>query len=223
MKQKTSLQERWFPLVSCMVCLFLFGIAQWSLRPAARVSAAAGPTAPLLSRDWGTDISDPFYAALPPLAPADLTAQLVSAPGVFTLPIVQQPEDQEIFVSTQPDVITQFRMPSYEGVTGLIAHNYLAGQEFYKLSLGQTFWVTYQNDSTRYAYRVTDIQRYQKLTPTDPRSRLIDLSNHQEMSATQVYERYYTGQPHVTFQTCLEGQGRLDWGLLFIVGEPEVP
>ncbi len=221
MEQKTLLHKRWFLLVLYLVCLLLLGAAQAFLRPAARVSAA-GPVASIAWRDWGIDISDPFYAALSSLAPADLTAEWVSAPGMFALPVVQQPEGQEIFVSIQPDVVTQFRMPSYDGVTGLIAHNYLAGQEFYKLALGQPFWVRYQNDDTRYLYRVTSIQRYQKLTPTDPRSRLIDLSNRQELSAAQVYDRHYTGQPHVTFQTCLEGQGRLDWGLLFITGEPEV-
>jgi hypothetical protein len=40
------------------------------------------------------------------------------------------------------------------------------------------------------------------------------------LSAREVFNKFYRGEPHVTFQTCLEGEGRLDWGLLFVVAQP---
>ncbi len=177
---------------------------------------------PLFRVDSGTDVPDLFWNTFTFLEAEDLIALQVTVPDVFDFPVTQQPVGKEIYVSNKAGEVTQFRMPSYTGVTALIAHNYLAGQEFYKLNAGQQFWVQYDGEHS-YRYRVTGSYRFKKLDPPNPSSRLIDLQNNQELSATQVYDRFYKGDHHVTFQTCLEGDGRLDWGLYFVVGEPDQP
>lgn len=146
----------------------------------------------------------------------------VAAEGSFDLPIIQQPGDNPIYVAGGADVITQFGKPAQEGVTGLLAHNYRSGKEFYGLTLGQRITVYYGGDVTR-AYQVTSIQRFQKVDHTDIYSDLIDLETNARVSSTEVYNRFYAGSPHVTFQTCLEGEGYLDWGLYFVVAEPLAP
>jgi hypothetical protein len=149
-------------------------------------------------------------------------ADRVSVEGGFSLPIIQQPEGKDFFVSTKNDLITQFSSPAQSGVTGLLAHNYLSGQEFYKLKIGQKLTVDYDGGFA-HRYKIVSITRFQKLDPSTVYSELIDLETNMEMSSTDVYNRFYSGSPHVTFQTCLEKDGHWDWGLIFITAEPIYP
>ncbi|MBI1880434.1 MAG: hypothetical protein HYR94_19830 [Chloroflexi bacterium] len=139
--------------------------------------------------------------------------------GILAFSIIQQPENNPIFVSNKHDRVTQFQSAARNGVTGLLAHNYLAGSLFYKLAPGYEVLIVY-GDGTIQRYRVVSIHRFQKLKPTRLHSKLVDLSTGQELSTAEVFRRFYRGEHHVTFQTCLERNGRLDWGFLFVVAVP---
>lgn len=157
-----------------------------------------------------------FYKKL--LVPAAL-AEWVSVAGLFSLPIMQQPEDNPIYVANKSNILTQFQKATQNGVTGLLAHNFLSGKEFSKLKIGQEISVTYADHIVR-NYRVSSIYHYQKKDPGDLFSDLIDLHGGKEFSTNEVFNQFYRGRHHVTLQTCLEEDGRLDWGLLFVVALP---
>jgi hypothetical protein len=146
----------------------------------------------------------------------------VYVPGSFALPVIQQPEGDATYVSEEDEVITQFQSAAQYGVTGLLAHNYLSGELFYDLKPDQDIFIV-MGDGETLAYRVRGIYRYQKLTPNSLRSRLIDMETNQSLSTAEVFSRFYKGEHKVTFQTCLEGAGMLNWGLIFIVAEPVAP
>jgi hypothetical protein len=148
-----------------------------------------------------------------------LIAERIVAAGLFTLPIIQQPAGRGEFVSTRMDMVTQYRQPGEEGVTGLLAHNYLSGQQFYQLEIGQELQVMYTNNQSQ-RYRITRIEKYRKIDANSLSSDLVDLSTERRMTSGQVYDQVYTGRHHLTLQTCLEGNGRLNYGLTFIIAEP---
>jgi len=146
-------------------------------------------------------------------------AEWVSVSGLFSLPIMQQPDNNPIYVANKSNILTQFERANQNGVTGLLAHNFLSGKEFSKLKIGQEISITYTDHIVR-NYRVSNIYHYQKLDPSDLFSDLIDLGSGREFSTNEVFNQFYRGRHHVTLQTCLEENGRLDWGLLFVVALP---
>jgi hypothetical protein len=149
-------------------------------------------------------------------------ASWVTVKDGFSLPILPQPADNAVYVTNRLNMITQFSRPALNGVTALLAHNYRSGKEFYNLNIGQRITVTYDEDLSR-DYLVVSINRFRKIEPSNIYSRLVDLETDKELSSTEVYNRFYSGTHHVTFQTCLEGEGRLDWGLYFVVADPVIP
>lgn len=144
----------------------------------------------------------------------------VHVAGALALRVEQQPVGEAIYVSSLRGVATQFRSAAQNGVTGLLAHNYLSGKLFYRLKLGQEVHLVYGSGALK-SYRVAKIERYQKLDPGSLRSDLIELRTGKRLTTDQVFKRYYSGSDHVTFQTCLANEGISNWGLTFIVAEPE--
>ena len=137
----------------------------------------------------------------------------------MALPIVQQPAGQPAYVSSQPDVLTQFRMAEEYGTTGLLAHNTLAGAEFSKLELGQFAVLIFSNGHTEY-YRITGVERYTALDPGSPYSDFL-AANGDRISAAGLFKRVYQAQDHrLVFQTCIASEGNPSWGRLFIIAEP---
>jgi hypothetical protein len=143
----------------------------------------------------------------------------VFVPGQFALSVIQQPENNATFVSNKRDLVTQFEKAARNGVTGLLAHNYLSGRLFYQLAAGQEVFVVY-GDGAIHRYRVTGIHRFQKLKPSNLRSNLVDLSTGEVLTMAQVFNRFYRGDHHLTFQTCLEEGEQWDWGLTFFLATP---
>lgn len=143
----------------------------------------------------------------------------VFVPDLFAYPIIQQPSGNNIYVSTKSDLVTQFRLADQNGVTGLLAHNYLSGQSFYDLEIGQRIWIVYGDGELR-QYQVSSTSEFQKIAPTNLYSPLIDLSTQAERTTGEVYTQFYRGAHHLVFQTCLAGEGRLDWGLYFVMATP---
>jgi hypothetical protein len=141
--------------------------------------------------------------------------------SVLALPVVQQPDSNPGYVSSRNGLVTQFSMAAQYGNIGLLAHNNLSGRSFSHLAVGQEVRLIYGNGSVEY-FVITEILQYQALQPTSMRSEFRDLATDETITANQLFEHIYTGKRHVTFQTCIEANGNLSWGRLFIVAEPKV-
>jgi hypothetical protein len=62
--------------------------------------------------------------------------------------------------------------------------------------------------------------KYQALQPTSPYSSFRDLTNDENLTAEQLFNKVYRGDRHITFQTCIEANGNLSWGRLFVIAAP---
>lgn len=144
----------------------------------------------------------------------------VYVPGLFALPVVQQPAGQGAYVSTENDTVTQFSLANKYNVIGLLAHNYLSGEEFFKLKPNQYVILVFGDGSMEY-YRISSTQSYQALTPNSPFSDFVDLSDPAEtrLSSTDLFRRVYTNAGQVVFQTCIKAFGDPSWGRLFVTAE----
>ncbi len=192
------------------------------------VQAPAQPQAPAPA---------PSYAETAPLAPEydmdlSLFAQTVMngapnqvvgvyVPGTLAMPILQQPDNNSNFVSGEPGVATQFRAAERFHTVGLLAHNYLAGEQFYQVAPASVVILVYGDGSLRY-YQVQEVLRYQALSPNSPQSDFIDLSdpNSRKLSAGDVFNRVYTQGDRVVFQTCILNEGDASWGRMFVIATP---
>ncbi len=143
----------------------------------------------------------------------------VYVPNVLALKVGQQPSNQGAYVTGQPGQVTQFRLAEQRGVTGFLAHNYLSGEEFYDLWPGMPVYLIY-GDGYMQKYIVVSRSPFQKLSPGHPRSNYIDISTGEVRTTLQVFNQFYTGDHHLTFQTCLEAEGLSNWGLFFVVAVP---
>ena len=102
------------------------------------------------SRAYAADVTLPT-AALPDLATFTTwlnngqSGQLrgVYVPNILADGVVQQPSNQATFVSPRQDIITQFEAASSLGSTGLLAHNFLAGEKFPQMKPGQLVYLVY--------------------------------------------------------------------------------
>jgi hypothetical protein len=160
-----------------------------------------------------------FTTALKSDASSDLKG--IFAEGKFALRIVQQPAGDAGFVSSIQGVITQFAMAQKYNVIGLLAHNFSSGSQFFYLQLNGKINLIY-GDGTTKEFTITDVDRYQAVSPTSPYSDFINLSTGEILTAEQMFIKYYTGNPHVTFQTCIQQGDQSSWGRLFIVAQ-ELP
>ncbi|MBV6450501.1 MAG: hypothetical protein MHPDNHAH_01225 [Anaerolineales bacterium] len=140
--------------------------------------------------------------------------------NVLALPIVQQPYGHGSFLSEEPEAITQFRMASRYGTTGLLAHNYLAGASFFDLKVGDEVRLVY-GDGKIEIFVVYEILRYQALQPHSTYSSFRDLDTDKVLSVEQTFKRVFFSDGNVTFQTCIEKDGELSWGRLFVIAIPK--
>jgi hypothetical protein len=142
---------------------------------------------------------------------------------VFALPIIQQPANNAGFVSGNDGEITQFGMASQYGNVGLLAHNHLSGKSFSELAVGQEIRLVYGDGRTE-VFVVSEVLHYQALQPTSPYSSFRNVDKDEPtLTAEQMFKRAYFGDRHVTFQTCIEANGNLSWGRLFVIATPKRP
>ncbi len=146
------------------------------------------------------------------------TIKGVFAPGTLAQPVVQQPVENYGYISFGGQDVTQFSL-AQAPVTGLMAHNTLAGIKFFRLILDQDVYLVMGDGSARH-YRVSQIERYQAVNPDDPASDFIDEQTRQLLSAAQLFADFYLGQDHLTLQTCIQKDGSPSWGRLFVVALP---
>lgn len=143
----------------------------------------------------------------------------VYAPGVFALPVVQQPDSKWGYVSSKTNQLTQFSMASDAGNIGLLAHNYLAGEWFNKLLPSQEIRLVYGDGLIEY-FVVRYVIRYQALDSDNLYSDFLDLGTGFKITAGELFNQVYRGDRHVTFQTCISLNGDSSWGRLFVIAEP---
>jgi hypothetical protein len=144
----------------------------------------------------------------------------VYASGVLALPVVQQPANNPAFVSPKPGVLTQFEMASEYGSTGILAHNTLSGEEFTNFKAGQDVVLVF-GDGTLKRYRISGTGTYQALSPRSPYSEFIDLEKEgARLSAADLFYKIYAQKGRLVFQTCIEANGDVSWGRLFVIAEP---
>ena len=139
---------------------------------------------------------------------------------VLALPVVQQPASNAGFVSSKDGETTQFSMASKYGNIGLLAHNNLAGKSFLQLTPGQEVRLVY-GDGHVETFVIQKVLKFQALQPSSPYSSFKNLDKDETLTAGQMFERAYLGDRHVTFQTCIEANGKLSWGRLFVIAVPK--
>ena len=139
--------------------------------------------------------------------------------NVMAYRVVTQSADNPGFVSQKAGVVTQFSMAEQYNVTGLLAHNNLAGASFSNLVVGQEIRIIY-GDGRVATYMVNQVARFQALQPNSDDSDFVDLSSNVTYSAQTVFAMFYHGGDHVTFQTCIQQNGNASWGRLFVTAVP---
>ncbi len=143
----------------------------------------------------------------------------IYVPGVMAFPIIQQPMGNPGYVSSTESTVTQFSIASEVGNIGLLAHNYLAGAGFFQLTPGTIITLVYGNGQTQ-SFMIVDVQRYQALSPLSPYSNFRDVETETVFTAEQLFNHVYRGDFHLTLQTCIEQDGNLSWGRLFVIATP---
>jgi len=139
---------------------------------------------------------------------------------VLALPIVQQPSGNAGYVSSIDGEATQFKMASQYGNVGLLAHNLLSGKSFSGLTVGQEVRLVYGDGHIEY-FIIKEVLRYQALQPSSPYSSFKNLNKDETLTAEQMFKHVYFGDRHLTFQTCIEAEGNLSWGRLFVIAAPK--
>ncbi len=144
----------------------------------------------------------------------------VYVPNQFALPVLQQPQGQAGYVSKQPDSVTLFRMAQQYGTTALLAHNYLSGELFFNLGRSDDVYLVF-GDGAMKRFKISRIDTFQALQPDSPYSSFVDLSQPDHiLSVEDLFYRIYASGDHLVFQTCIERDGKLSWGRLFVTAVP---
>ena len=136
------------------------------------------------------------------------------------LRIVPQPVGNINFVTSLPNYVTEYQTATYYDTIGLLAHNYLAGRYFFQILPGQEIKLIYSDNRTE-TFTVTQIKKYQALSPNSSSSDFIDLATGEYLTANQLFRKMYTNQSgHIVLQTCINADQNPIWGRLFIVAKP---
>lgn len=145
----------------------------------------------------------------------------VYIPPTIAMKIVQQPEENPYFVSSEPNVITQFSIASKFGTIGLLAHSDLAGQEFLNMSMHQRVVVVQGGGKESY-YEISSVKQYKVISPNNPSSNYIDIGNPNAgtISETDVFRSVYGDDNRLVFQTCITAEDNQLWGRIFIIATP---
>lgn len=202
-----------------IISMFVTGISSGAQQPQVPVTSGGSSTLP--ESDLNTQLPSLFDFISAVNQHPQGTLAGVYVPGLFADPIVQQPANNAGYVSTQPEAITQFRMASKYNSIGLLAHNTAAGALFQNFSINQVVYLVKSTGEIS-AYRITEIQRYQALSPNSPYSNFIDLDRQGlTISAQTLFMNTYgRGGGTLVFQTCIAADGQPSWGRLFIIATP---
>lgn len=139
--------------------------------------------------------------------------------NVFALPVLQQPGGHPEYVNVKDNTVTQFSMATTYGSLGFLAHNFLAGRFFSTLTAGERVDVVY-GDGHFQSFTITEVRRFQAISPSSVQSNFVDLSTGDTLTATQLFYQTYGVQGNLVLQTCISANGNDSWGRLFIIAVP---
>jgi hypothetical protein len=142
----------------------------------------------------------------------------IYAKGKFNLEIVEQGNKGGSYVSSNPDVLTFFSLSKKFGSIGLVAHNFLSGEEFYELEEGDIIHIK-NGSSEIHAFRVSESLSYQAIEPKSVRSDFVDLETGEFLNTKELFMRTYGRSGKLILQTCIERDGNYEWGRYFIIAE----
>lgn len=216
-------RERWV-IASLFFLVFIFVINILFISPQPALASLDAFTQDSLNIGLQTtgELSARDLAELVPSASALDSDQIVGVhvPGIFSLPVIQQPEDKPWFVSSAPKTITQFNLAGDYGSLGFLAHNTLAGGVFYNLIIGDEILVVY-GDGELARFKVGEIRSYQALDPDSPYSIFREMNGSgKELTSTELFHLIYAKPHRAVFQTCLEAEGDPNWGRYFVIAYP---
>ena len=200
-------------------CLALIGLLSLNLAMTPPPASLQGPTARTQGPSSAVPSLADFVAALKNDQPQQIVGVYVAK--LFALRVVQQPQNDPTFVSSAPGATTQFGMAAQYGTVGLLAHNYLSGEVFFSLGVGQEVDVIY-GDGSLARYSVLALRHFQALRPLDPASDFIDLDDlaRAHVSNENLFQDIYAAGSRVVFQTCILANGDPSWGRLFVIATP---
>lgn len=139
--------------------------------------------------------------------------------NLFSYPISQQPDNDPGWITNNFSEVTEFRIVrQHTGNDGLIAHNYLAGGQFFSLRVGDIVELVL-GDGALIEFEIVRIEDYQALSPNSPTSDFISLDTGDKLSASDLFYRVYGGDLRLTFQTCINRNNLSTWGRTFVIGE----
>jgi hypothetical protein len=130
--------------------------------------------------------------------------------------VIQQSAGNDGIASPVNGVVTQFMRPAANRVIGLLAHNFASGTWFEHFQNGSLLYVIF-GDGNKEIYRLTIKERFQAIDGDSSTTDFIDLSSGETRTANQVYQKMYSGKPHLTLQTCIQNGDDLNWGRLFLL------
>ena len=150
----------------------------------------------------------------------DSTSNTLQLPNGKQFLVAGQPGNNIGYVSNMPDVVTKFQQAEKLGSFGLIAHNYLSGEEFFNLEIGDEIAISNEDGIDSDTFRVVEIKQYQALQPTSIHSQFRSLENDEIISAHELSQAIYGQNGYMILQTCIENDGNFEWGRLFVIAEP---
>jgi hypothetical protein len=140
----------------------------------------------------------------------------VYSQDVMAFPVWQQPYHEFSFVYNQSDVVTEYR-PARDatGNIGLMAHNNMAGSQFYRLDIGSVVSVVFGDGSVSH-FQIVEVQKYQIVNDYE----VLDLQTGQVTGTGNVFYLVYGGDYRLVLQTCITQDGNPEWGRMFWIAKP---
>ncbi len=140
--------------------------------------------------------------------------------GALALRVGQQPSGSPAYISSNVGEVTQFGLASDYGSLGLLAHNYLSGNDFFRLSEGQTITLVFGDGSIK-SYLINEIRSFAALEPDSVYSNFVDLDKGGSiLSASDLFHNMYNEDNSLVLQTCIANNGVSTWGRVFFIASP---
>ena len=148
-------------------------------------------------------------------------------PNSIPIRITQQPDGNYAWVSNDEYTMTEFQSPkNMFDTTALLAHNHGAGKYLFDLKIGDKInYATKMGDGKSLSdlsispLTVKEIHRYQALKPRSITSDFVDVETGEKHTADGLFKLMYNNKGKTVFQTCIEKDGNMSWGRMFVVAE----
>ena len=143
-------------------------------------------------------------------------------PDLPPIKIVPQPNGKYSWVSNDSNSFTEFSVPKKLYDTQyFLAHNTKAGSHLNEIKIGDVIKFRESNAGLgeHTERKVKEIRKFKALQPTNLKTPLVDLSTGKQYSVEDITKEMWTNNKQVVFQTCIEKEGDINWGRLFVIAE----